>query len=179
MKLGLDPSCPKPVSDGKKVFHKKDVAEVDNTVKSNRDRFQAKETAERVEQKEKSVKRGDGGGFVKKSSNRKEETDAAKGGRKTIEDSDDSDVPLATQVKKRSTLKGTSSATRTEVTPPRTPAKGGSYGNTAVSVSAVPPVNQQASSPQTPSKTVQTDNNMTLRRVAENVRPSQPCRVRA
>ena len=56
------------VSDGKKVFHKKDVAEVNNTVKLNRDRFQAKEIADGVEQKEKSVKRGDGGRFVNKNS---------------------------------------------------------------------------------------------------------------
>ena len=34
------------VSDEKKVFHEKDFAEVDNTLNSNRDRFQAKEIAE-------------------------------------------------------------------------------------------------------------------------------------
>ncbi len=144
------------VSDGKKVFHKKDVAEVDNTVKLNRDLSQAKETAERVEQKEKSVKRSERGRFVKKSCNRKEETVAVKRGRRAIEDSDDSD---ATQVKKRRTQKGTSWATRTGVTPPQTPAKRGSFGNTA-SVSAVPAVSQQTSSPKSPNNAVHLDTSM-------------------
>ena len=149
------------VFDGKKVFHKKDVAEVDNTVKLNRDRLQAKEIADRVEQKEKSVKRGDGGRFVNMSSNKKAETVAAKGGRKTEEDSDDSDEPLANQAKRRKVRKGTSSATRTGVTPPQTPTKRRSFGKTTVNVSTVPPADQQTSELNSTNNSVQsTDSSM-------------------
>ena len=80
---------------GKKVFHKKDVAEVQNTVKLNRDNLQAKEITESEDEKEKSVKRGDGGKFVNKNSHGKFETVAAEEGRRVIEESDDSDVSLA------------------------------------------------------------------------------------
>ena len=110
------------VSDGTKIFHKKDVAEVHNSVMSNQANLQAKEIAERVNQKVKDVKRGDGGRFARKSAKGVVEPVTAKGGRKILMSESDSEPEPATKRRQKKRT-GTSSATKTGTTPPSSPRK--------------------------------------------------------
>ncbi len=110
------------VSDGMKVFHKKDVAEVHNSVMSNQVDLQAKEIAERVNQKFKNVKGGDGGRFAKKRAKGVIEPLTAKGGRKILMSESDSE-PEPTMKRRQKNKTGASSATKTGTTPPSSPRK--------------------------------------------------------
>ncbi len=89
---------------------------------SNQVDLQAKEIAERVNQKFKDVKRGDGGRFAKKSANGVIEPVTAKGGRKILMSESDSE-PEPTMKRKQNKKAGASSATKTGTTPPSSPRK--------------------------------------------------------
>ena len=113
------------VFDGRKVFHKKDKAEILITVIRNHDMLQAKEILERVSKKEKEVTRGEKGRF---SSKGKKETVAARGGRQ---------IKLRSSLSKDETLAATGrrtkgSASRTGTTPTKKPPVSGTAGDTTV-----------------------------------------------
>ena len=114
------------VFEGRKVFHKKDFAEISNTVVCNRGMLQAKEILEKVNNKEKEVVRGKKGRFSLKK--RKKETVEARGGRKIrISSSDSEDETLAETGRKT-----TGSASRTGTTPTKKPPVSSTAGDTTV-----------------------------------------------
>ena len=119
------------VSDGSKIFHKKDVAEVPNSVANNQVDSQAREIAQKVKSQLKNVKRGKGGRFTGEAQPGRTEEVKAKGGRKIQLETSDSDEEALAKVKrqKRKPAKyETTSATRTETTPPVSPSKSQTSG---------------------------------------------------
>ena len=114
------------VSDGKKTFHKKDIAEVPYSVANNQVNLQAKEIASRVDNRMKDIKRGRGGRFANANQPGRSEKVKAKGGRKVDLDTSDTDDQALAKVgrrQKKLNRRAFSSATRTGTTPPGYPSK--------------------------------------------------------
>ena len=114
------------ISDGRKTFHKKDVAEVSHSVVKNQVELQAREIAERVEKNMKNLKRGKGGRFSNVTQPGKTEEVKAKEGRRVTLESSDSEEEALAKVKrqqKNAAKSPKTSANRTGTTPPVSPSK--------------------------------------------------------